>query len=92
MDRDCRLRVAVSAPRRSPGGDPGHSGSRGVSLTDSIRAIIWLEALSLAFWAGMAARSAGLHGRSLALAVLAGLVVSCVVLALQVIIEPGKAV
>ena len=63
-----------------------------VSLTDSIRAVIWLEALSLAFWAGIAARSAGLHGRSLALAVLAGLVVSGVVLGLQVITEPGKAV
>jgi hypothetical protein len=43
-----------------------------VSLSDSIRAIIWLEALSLALWAGIAARSAGLRGRSLALAVLAG--------------------
>jgi hypothetical protein len=48
--------------------------------------------LSLAFWAGIAARSAGLHGRSLALAVLAGLVVSAVVLGLQVIIEPEKTV
>jgi hypothetical protein len=63
-----------------------------VPLSDSIRAIIWLEALSLALWAGIAARSAGLRGRSLVLAVLAGLVVSGVVLGLQVVIEPGKAV
>jgi len=64
----------------------------GVSLGDSIRVVIWLEALSLSFWAGLAAHRAGLRGRSLALAVLAGLVVSAVVLALLVILEPGQPV
>jgi hypothetical protein len=44
-------------------------------------AIIWIEALSIGFWAGLAARRAGLHGSSLALAVLAGLIVSAIVLA-----------
>ncbi len=44
-------------------------------------AIIWIEALSIGFWAGFAARRAGLHGSSLALAVLAGLIVSAIVLA-----------
>jgi hypothetical protein len=49
------------------------------------------------FWAetgrnpGLAAHRAGLHGRSLAMAVVAGLLVSGIVLALPVILEPGKA-
>lgn len=38
----------------------------GVSLGDSIQVISWLEALSLSFWAGLAAHHAGLHGRALA--------------------------
>ncbi len=64
----------------------------GVSLNESIRVVIWLEAISLTFWAGLAARRAGLQGRSFALAVLAGLIVTCLVLGLQVFLEPGKAV
>ncbi len=64
----------------------------GVSLNDSIRVIIWVEALSLSLWAGLAAHRAGLRGRSLAMAVVAGLVVSGIVLALLVILEPGKPV
>jgi hypothetical protein len=64
----------------------------GVALSDSIRAIIILEALLLGFWAGLGAWYAGLRGRSPALAVLAGFVVSCIVLVLQVILRPGKAV
>jgi hypothetical protein len=60
-----------------------------VSLSDSIRAIIWLEALSLALWTGIAAPARGsaddrLHSLCWP--------VSGVVLGLQVIIEPGKAV
>jgi len=62
-----------------------------VSLSDSIQVIIWLEALSLSFWTGLAAHRAGLHGRSLAMAVVAGLLASGIVLALLVILEPGKA-
>ncbi len=61
------------------------------SVTDSIRVIIWLEGLSLTFWAGVAARRAGFRGRSFALALVAGMIVSSVVLALQVVIEPGTA-
>jgi hypothetical protein len=64
----------------------------GVALSDSIRGVILLEALLLSFWAGLAAWYAGLRGRPLAAAVLAGLVVSCVVLVLQVILQPGKPV
>jgi hypothetical protein len=63
----------------------------GVSLSDAVRTVIWLEALSLGFWAGLAAHYAGFHGRSLALAVLAGLVLSVLVLGLEVLLEPGKA-
>ena len=63
----------------------------GVSLTTSVRAIILLEALSLGCWAGIAAWYAGLRGRRLVLAVLAGLLTSAVVLLLQVVLQPGKA-
>jgi hypothetical protein len=62
-----------------------------LSLSDSIQVIIWLEALSLSFWTGLAAHRAGVRGRSLAMAVVAGLLISSIVLALLVILEPGKA-
>jgi hypothetical protein len=67
---------------------------RGVSvpLVDAVQVVIWLEALSLGFWAGLAGRYAGLRGRSLALTVLGGLVVSLIVLLLQVVLQPGKPV
>ncbi len=61
----------------------------GVSLNDAIGVVIRLEALSLTFWAGLAARRAGLHGRSFAFALVAGLIVSSLVLLLQVVLEPG---
>jgi hypothetical protein len=59
------------------------------SLSDSIRVIVSFEALSLSFWAGLAGQRAGLHGWSLALAALAGLVVGVFILGLQVFLEPG---
>ena len=61
-----------------------------VALTDAIRVVIWLEALSLSFWAGLAAWYAGLRGRLLVLSILAGLVISGMVLLLEVIVQPGK--
>jgi hypothetical protein len=61
-----------------------------VALTDAIRVVIWLEALSLGFWAGLAAWYAGLRGRLLGLAVLAGLLISGMVLLLQLFLQPGK--
>ena len=61
-----------------------------VALTDSIRVVIWLEALSLSFWAGLAAWYAGLRGRVLVLWILAGLVISVMVLLLQLFLQPGK--
>jgi hypothetical protein len=64
----------------------------GVELTDAVQVVIWLEALSLSFWAGLAARYAGLRGRSLVLSVLGGLVVSMIVLLLQVLLQPGQPV
>ena len=63
-----------------------------VPLQDCVRVVIWIEALSLSFWTGLAAWVAGVRGRSLVLAVLAGLVVAAVVVALQVMLQPGRAV
>ena len=60
------------------------------ALTDAIRVVIWLEALSLGFWAGLAAWYAGLRGRLLGLSILAGLLISAMVLLLQLILQPGK--
>ena len=64
----------------------------GVPISSAIRAVIWIEALSIGFWAGLAARRAGLRGVSLVVAVLAGLIVSVIVLGLQVFLQPDKAV
>ena len=64
----------------------------GVALGDSIRAVIWVSAASLGFWAGLAGRRSGLRGGQLALAVLLGLLVGAAVLMLQVLVQPGKAV
>lgn len=61
-----------------------------VTLTDAVRVVIWLEALSLGFWAGLAAWYAGLRGRLLGGSILAGLVMSGVVLLLELILQPGK--
>ena len=61
-----------------------------VALTDSIRVVIWLEALSLSFWAGLAAWYAGLRGRLLGFSILAGLLISVMILLLQLILQPGK--
>jgi hypothetical protein len=62
-----------------------------VSIVNSVRVVIWMEALSLAFWTGLAAWLVGMRGRPLALAVLAGLVVTGVVIILQVTLQPGRA-
>jgi hypothetical protein len=61
-----------------------------VTLTDAVRVVIWLEALSLSFWAGLAAWYAGLRGRLLGASILLGLVLGAVVLLLQLILQPGK--
>jgi hypothetical protein len=63
-----------------------------VSLEDSVRVVIFAESLSLSLWTGLAAWLAGLPRRSIVLAVLAGLVVGSVVVALQVVLQPGRAV
>jgi hypothetical protein len=47
---------------------------------------------SLGLWGGVAGRRAGLSGWRLALTVLGGLVVGSVILVLQVMLQPGKAV
>ena len=61
-----------------------------VALTDAIRVVIWLEALSLGFWAGLAAWYAGLRGPLLARSILAGLLISGLVLLLQLMLQPGQ--
>jgi hypothetical protein len=62
-----------------------------VSLQDAVRIVIWVETLSLAFWTGLAAWLVGMRGRPLVLACLAGLVVAGVVVLLQVMLQPGRA-
>jgi hypothetical protein len=61
-----------------------------LALTDAVRVVILLEAVSLTFWSGLAAWYAGLRGRVLGLSILAGLVISGMVLLLQLILQPGK--
>ena len=61
-----------------------------VTLTDAVRVVIWLEALSLGFWAGLAAWYAGLRGRLLGGSILAGLGLSGVVVLLELFLQPGK--
>jgi hypothetical protein len=63
----------------------------GVSLSNSIQAIIFLEGASLGFWGFVAGRRAGLTGWPLARTVAFGLIVGLLVLALQVILQPGNA-
>jgi hypothetical protein len=64
----------------------------GVSLDDAIRVVIWTSAASLGFWGGIAARRAGMHGRGIALGVMAGLAAGGAVLLVQVFLQPGTAV
>jgi hypothetical protein len=64
----------------------------GFSLTESIRTILFVGAASLGFWGGVAGRRAGLKGWPFVRTVLAGLVLGGLILALQVFLQPGKAV
>lgn len=54
--------------------------------------MLWAGTASLGVCSDVAGRRAGLRGWSLALAVLFGLAVSFVVLAIQVFWQPGKAI
>ena len=84
-------RVTLPAPRPPAGRASPHTLARHGSVQDSVRAVIWMETLSLAFWTGLAAWLVGMRGRPLVLAVLAGLVVGGVVVALQVMLQPERA-
>jgi hypothetical protein len=64
----------------------------GTELGDAIRVITWLSAASLGFWSGIAAHRAGFTGWKVGRAVLAGLLVGGMVLAVQVVLQPGQAV
>jgi hypothetical protein len=63
----------------------------GVSLSDAIRWVLVLGTASLGYWGGRAGRRAGLTGWRLARAVLGGLLVGALILALYVVLQPGKA-
>jgi hypothetical protein len=63
----------------------------GVSISEAIRSVLVLGAVSLGFWGGVAGRRAGLTGWHLVRAVMAGLLIGVLILALQVFLQPGKA-
>jgi hypothetical protein len=64
----------------------------GLSLSHTVRVLIWIGPVVLGFWGGVAGWYAGGRGRALLMAVLAGLAVGAIVLLLQVFLQPGKAV
>lgn len=64
----------------------------GVSLTLTVRAILCFGVGTLGFWGGLAGRRAGFTGWSLVRAVLAGLLVGLLVLAIEIFLQPGKPV
>lgn len=61
----------------------------GVSLTNCIHILLWVGVASLGFWGGLAGRRAGFTGWHLAMAALAGVIVGLLVLAIQVLLQPG---
>jgi|SRR5450755_1366735 hypothetical protein len=63
----------------------------GVSVGNSIQAVIFLEGASLGYWGFVAGRRAGLAGWPLARTVVFGLIVGLLVLALKVFLQPGHA-
>jgi len=64
----------------------------GVGLSDTVQVLIWVGPASLGFWAGVAARRAGVRRRGVGLAVITGLAVGGAVLVLQIFLQPGTAV
>ncbi len=64
----------------------------GVNLTSAIQIVLWMGVASLGLWCGMAGHRAGMTGWHLARSVLAGLALGLAVLALQVFLQPGKAI
>jgi hypothetical protein len=64
----------------------------GVSLALTIRIILCFGVGTLGFWGGLAGRRAGFTGWHLVLAVLTGLAVGLLVLAIEIFLQPGKAV
>jgi VanZ family protein len=60
-------------------------------MSEAIRSVLVLGAVSLGFWGDVAGRRAGLTGWRLMRAVMAGLLIGVLILALQVFLQPGKA-
>jgi hypothetical protein len=63
----------------------------GVSIGDAIPSLLLLGMASLGYWGGRAGREAGLTGWRLARAVLGGLLIGALILAIYVTLQPGKA-
>ena len=62
----------------------------GLSLNDAIRWALFMGTVSLGYWGGLAGRRAGLSGWRLGRAVLGGLLIGLIILALQVMLQPGR--
>ncbi len=62
----------------------------GVSITHAIQATLWFGVASLGLWGFVAGRWAGYSGWRIVLVVAGGLLIGIVVLAIQVILQPGK--
>jgi hypothetical protein len=64
----------------------------GLSVSDTVRVLIWAGAASLGFWGGLAGQRAGLRWRGIAVGVVTGLAAGGAVLLMQVFLQPGKVV
>lgn len=64
----------------------------GVSLFHAIQVTLWVGVASLGFWGYAAGRRAGYTGWRIVVVVGAGLLIGLAVLAIQVILQPGKVV
>lgn len=62
----------------------------GASLDFSIDIVVWSGALSLGYWGYVGGRRAGVRGWALVGTVVGGLLVGAVILALQVLLQPGR--
>jgi hypothetical protein len=63
----------------------------GISISDAIPSLLVLGTASLGYWGGRAGRKAGLTGWRLVRAVLGGLLIGALILAVYVMLQPGKA-
>jgi hypothetical protein len=62
----------------------------GVSLAHAIQVTLWFGVASLGFWGFVAGKRAGYTGWRIVVVVAAGLLIGIVILAIQVLLQPGK--